>query len=184
MRTALAIRRAILGGSLKDLDPASASNLMVIDASRDRCADTDARNAWKIAARNISDFTAAYLTPTELEGIWNWITSGPCYRTATAEQKAWVDMFVAISSRNAPDIVRLGTILLGPQVSNSETDLAYLTTVAAAAYIRIGQVAQARSLLKEQLSRTHQLGLYEFPLVDLVALTQTDGPGSSSQMSP
>ena len=68
VRTALAIRRAVQGGSLKDLDSVSASYLMVIDASRDRCADTDARNAWKVAVRNISDLTAAYLTPAELEG--------------------------------------------------------------------------------------------------------------------
>ena len=178
VRTALSIRHAVLDGSLKDLDPASASHLMVIDASRDRCTDTDARNAWEIAARNISDLTAAYLTPKELEGIWNWITSTPCYRTATAEQKAWVDLFVAISNRNAPDIVRLGTILLGQHVSNSEADLAYLTTVTAAAYIRMGQVAQARSLLKEQMRRTHQMGLYEFALVDLMALTQAVRPGT------
>jgi spermidine synthase len=184
VRRALAIRRAVSDGNLKNLDIASASYLMIIDASRDRCADADAQNAWKTAVRNIGDFTAAYLDPAELEGIWNWIKSSPCYRTSAAEQKTWVDLLAAVSGRNAPDIVKFGTELLHPQTANSAADATYLTTVTAAAYIQMGQVAQAHNLLEEQSSRLDHSGQYHFALLNLLALTQTGSPGTLAQVSP
>jgi hypothetical protein len=45
----------------------------------------------------------------------------------------WADLLAAISHRNAPEIVKLGTELLGSHTSHSEDDLAYLKTVTVAA---------------------------------------------------
>jgi spermidine synthase len=173
VRRALAIRRAVSDGNLKGLDPSIASYVMLIDASRDACTDTVAQNAWKMAARNISDRTAAYLNAAEQEQIWNKVTSSPCYRDAAAEQKTWVDLFAAISQRNTSDIVKFGTDLLSPQVPNSGADLAYLTTVTAAAYVKMGQIPLARSLLQDQLKRFDHSGPYWFPLLNLLLLTQS-----------
>ncbi len=184
VRRALAIRRAVLDGSLKDLGPGTASYLMLIDAGRDGCADTGAQNAWTMAVRNISDRTAAYLSPAELEVIWNRITSSPCYRSVAAGQKTWVDLLAAISRRDAPDIVKFGTNLLGQQAPNSGADRAYLTTVTAAAYIQMGQITQARSLLEEQWSKLDHRGPDDLPLVDLRALTQSSSPGTLAQVRP
>jgi hypothetical protein len=80
--------------------------------------------------------------------------------------------------------VKFGTILLEPHTSNSDADLAYLTAVTAAAYIRLGQLAPARNLLKEQWSQIRQPGIYEFPLVNLIALTQAGGSGSPHGWAP
>jgi spermidine synthase len=178
VRRALSIHRAVLDGSLKNLDSVSVSHLMLINASRDECADARAQDVWKIAVRNISDFTAAYLRPSELEPIWNKITSTQCYRGATGQQKIWVDLLAAISRRDAPEVVKWGTVLLEPDVSNSEGDLAYLTTVTAAAYIRMGQPERAHSLLQQQLNRFNHAGQYDFPLLSLLLLTQSPNPGA------
>jgi spermidine synthase len=173
VRGALAIRRAVLDGERQGLDPSILSYVMLIDTSRDGCTDTATQDAWKIAVRNISDRTAAYLTATELEGIWNKITSSPCYRAAATEQKTWVDLFAAIALRNSSDIVRLGGNLLGSPAPITEEDLAYLTTITATAYIQTDQIAQAHSLLlQEQSKKLNRSESYWFPLANLMALTQ------------
>jgi len=178
VRAALAIRRAVLDGALKDLDPSIASYVMLIDAGRDRCADAGALNTWKIAAQNISDRTAAFLSATELEAIWNRIASSPCYLEATVEQKTWVDLFAAIARRNSSEIVKFGNDLIGSPTPTTEADLAYLTTVTAAAYIRMGQVGLAHNLLKEQSKKLNPSESYWFPLLDLLALTEPSHRGA------
>ena len=178
VRKALAIRRAALDGAVKDLDPPTASYVMIVDASADRCSDAGVQNAWKAAVRNVSDLTAAYLNAVELEPVWNKITSSPCYRAAASEQKAWVDMFGAIARRNATDIVKFGNYLLGSPTPITEDDLAYLTTITAAAYIQMHQIEQARSLLQEQTKKLNRLESYWFPLANLLALTQPDARGA------
>jgi len=181
VQKALAIRRAILDGSLKNLDPTTASYLMLIGASQDECADTGAQNAWRMAVGNISDSTAAYLNPDELQGIWNKVRSSPCYRNSTADQKAWVDLFEAIARRNAPDTVKFATGLLGQKAPYSAPDLAYLTISAAAAYIQMGQISQAHSLMQEQWSKLDHAGPYGFALFDLMALSRSSGIAKLAQ---
>jgi spermidine synthase len=178
VREALAIRRGISEGTLEGLDPSTASDVLIIDAARDGCTDVGAQNAWKTAARNISDRTAAYLSAVELEAIWNRVTSGPCYRAAAVDQKTWVDLYAALARRNSSDIVKFGIDLIGSPAPITEADLAYLTTVTAAADIRMGHVAIAGSLLKQQSIKLDRSESYWFPLVDLMALTQASQRGA------
>jgi len=182
VRRALEIRRAVSSGSLDILDPQSATYLSRIDMSRNRCATKEALNDWKIAARNISDDTAAYLHPTELEEFWTKVMSSPCYRDVPGGHKTWADLLAAIAQRNAPQVVKFGTELLGPDRPNSEEELAYLTTVTAAAHVRMGEIAQARSLLQAQWRRFNHAGQFNLALRDLQALTQADRrPYTNSQ---
>jgi spermidine synthase len=174
VRVALATRRAVLDGALKDLDPSIASDVMLIDTGRDGCIEAGAQKTWRMAARNISDRTAAYLGAAELEAIWNKITASPCYRAASVEQKTWVDLFAAIAHRNSSDIVKFGNDLIESRAPITEADLAYITTITATAYIRMGQVALARSLLKEQSKKLDRSESYWFPLLSLLALSQSD----------
>jgi spermidine synthase len=178
IRRALAIRRAVLDGAVKDLDPPIASYVLLIDASAERCSDSGVQNAWKTGIRNVSDLTAAYLNAVELEAIWTKITSSPCYRAAAAEQKTWVDLFAAIARRNSSDIVKFGNDLLGSPAPITEDDLAYLTTITAAAYIQMDQIEQARSLLREQTKKLNRSESYRFPLANLLALTKSDTRGA------
>ena len=168
---ALEIRRAVASGSLDGLNPASARYLWLAGTGQ-ACAAPPAQAAWADAVRNLSDQTAPYLNARELEPLWASITSSPCYREVGADQQAWVELFAAIAQRNAPDIVRLATGLLASGAAHSDSEVAYLTTAAAAAYVALGRDAQARTFLEEQWPRFDHSGPFDFPLRDLRALTQ------------
>jgi hypothetical protein len=162
-------------GSLDNLDPQSAAYVAHIDTSAERCAAQDAQDTWTTAVRNISDYTAAYLSAGELEEIWNKVLSSPCYRKVDEEQRSWADLLTAIARRNAPDIVKFGTVLLGRHSANSPDDLAYLTTVIAAANVRMGNIEQARNILQTQWERLNHAGQFDFALRELSALTRAVG---------
>jgi spermidine synthase len=184
VRRALEVDRAVLSGNLDNLDPQSAAYLAHIDASGARCAAQDAQDDWAIAVRNISDYTAAYLTAGELEGIWNKVSSSPCYPRVSEDQRSWADLLTAIARRNAPDIVKFGTVLLGRQSANSADDLAYLTTVIAAASVRMGNIEQARNILQAQWSRLNHAGQFDFALRELSALTRAQGAPMIASAAP
>ena len=172
VRRALGIRRAVSTGSLFDLDPQSAAYLSRIDMGQERCGEKEGQDAWKTSIRNISDETAPYLNPAELEEIWNKVLSSPCYRDVPGEHKTWADLLAAISQRNASAIVKHGTELLGSNSATSADDLAYLTTVTAAAHVRMGEPAQARRLLRAQWRRLNHTGQFDLALRDIAALTR------------
>jgi predicted membrane-bound spermidine synthase len=168
---ALDIRHALASGSLDGLDPASARYLWLVGTGQAACAAPPAQAAWADAVRNLSDQTAAYLNSGELEPLWASILASACYREAGADQDAWVDLYAAIAQRNALDIVRLGTGLLASGAAHSDSQVAYLTTVTAAAYVNLGRDAEAHALLQNQWSRFDHAGPFEFALRDLRALT-------------
>jgi hypothetical protein len=60
--------------------------------------------------------------------------------------------------------------------SSQRRHLAYLTTVTAAAYIRMGEVDLARGLLNEQSSKLNPSESYWFPLQNLLAFTKSGQP--------
>jgi spermidine synthase len=172
VRRALEIRHAVSIGSLFSLDPLSASFLSRLDMSREQCAALAGQNAWSDAVRNISDETAPYLNSAELAQIWDKVRSSPCYRDAAGEPKAWVDLLAAISQRDAVQIVKFGTELLGPDWSVSADQRAYLTTITVAALVRLGEIEPARNLLQSQWGRFDHSGQFDLALRELRALTQ------------
>jgi predicted membrane-bound spermidine synthase len=184
VRRALEIRRAVSSGSLDNLDPQGAAYVAHIDTSAERCAAPDVQDAWTTAVRNISDYTAAYLTAGELEEIWNKVLSSPCYRKVDEEQRSWADLLTAIARRNAPEIVKFGTVLLGRHLGNSPDDIAYLTTVIAAANVRMGNIERARNILQAQWSKVNHAGQFDFALRELSALTRAAGAPMIAQAAP
>jgi hypothetical protein len=172
VRRALAIHAAVASGNMDNLDPVSASYLAHIDLSAQRCADKDGQKTWSDAIRNISDDTASYLNALELQPLWNKVRASACYRAASGEDRVWADLLAAISQRDAPQIVKFGGELIGPQTPDAENQLAYLTTVTAAAYLRLGEVAGARGLLQAQVGRIRHPGQFDLALRDLLAQTR------------
>ena len=172
VQRALDIRQALASGSLDGLNPASARYLWLVGTGPAACVEPPARAAWADAVRNLSDQTAAYLNPAELEPLWTSILSSPCYRELGLGQVAWVNLFAAIAQRNAPDIIRLGTGLLASSTAHSDDEAAYLTTVTAAAYVNLGRDAEAHALLQSQWSRFNHAGPFDFALRELRALTE------------
>jgi hypothetical protein len=176
---ALDIRDAFKSGRPNNLDSTSAQYVWLVGTGREACAEAPAQAAWADAVRNLSDDTAAYLSSGELEQLWSTVSSSPCYREVPGEEQAWVGLFTAIAHRDAPAIVRLGTGLLATPSSHSPGDLAYLTTVTAAAYVKMGERAQAQSLLRIQWSRIDHAGQFDLALRDLRALTRPANPAAA-----
>lgn len=184
VRRALEIRRAVATDSLNDLDPQSATYLSRIDMGRERCAAKEGQDIWKIAVRNISDSTAAYLNPAELEPFWNKVRASPCYREVPGDHKTWADLLAAVARRDAPAIVKSGSELLALHPSDAADDLTYLTTVTAAAHVRMGQIAQARNLLLAESNGLNHAGQFELALRELLAMTLPTGTEKSARATP
>jgi hypothetical protein len=81
-------------------------------------------------------------------------------------------LWAAIAARDSPGIARLGSELLAPRAGASDADIAYLTTVTAAADVRMGKRAEARQLLQLQWRRFDHSGEFDFALRELQALTR------------
>jgi hypothetical protein len=171
VQRALDIRRAVMSGRSANLDPATAQDLWLIGTAADHCASAPARSAWQDAVGHVSDETAAYLSPAELATVWRWVQSSPCYREAAGADKAWVDLWAAIARRDDPAIAGIGTDLLSPPAADPGRELAYLTTVTAAADVGMGEGARAQSLLRAQWDRFDHTGQFDFALRELRAMT-------------
>ena len=173
VQRALDIRRALMSGTAEDLDPATARYLWLLGTAANDCTAPPARSAWQDAVRNISDDTAPYLNPAELEAVWSRVESSPCYRDATGTDKTWVDLWAAIARRDSPAIAGLGASLLAPPSAGSDSERAYLTTVTAAADVSMGEDARAQTLLEAEWGRFDHTGQFAFALRELRALTQS-----------
>jgi spermidine synthase len=184
VQQAIAIRVAASSDNLNEMDPVTARDLSLIDRGRERCATESGQNEWQGAVKNIGDATTAYLSSSELEGIWNKVGSSTCYGEATEVHKTWADLLAAIARRNALKIAEYGTQLLRSQSSKSDDDVAYLTTVTVAALVRMGDLAQARSLLTSQWGRLNHSGRFELALRDLAALTALQHPETIALRAP
>ena len=171
VQRAVAIHDAVTSDNLDGLDPFSARYLWMIGTSAEQCAAEPTQRAWEEAVRNISDDTAAYLSATETREIWNRILRAPCYQRMSESERTWVALFVAIAQRDAAQIARLGSSLIA-QGSLSPEDLAYLTTVTAAANVGLGQSAVAHSLLQREWPQLKHAAPFDLALRDLLALTQ------------
>ena len=74
------------------------------------------------------------------------------------------------AQRDAAQIVKFGSALIAKQPAFAD-DLSYLTTVTAAAYVRLGEDAQAHRLLETQWPRLKHAGQFDLALRDVLALT-------------
>jgi predicted membrane-bound spermidine synthase len=168
---ALQVRRAAASGDLNGLDPLAARDLARLGMDAAQCAGAPGQEAWRGAVRRFSDETAPYLSAQELDPLWDRIRAGPCYRALGGDGRAWVDLLAAIGGRDAAEILRLGSGLLAAQHDASPEDRAYLTTLSAAAALRLGEPARAHGLLLRQWSLINGPGKFSFALRDLLALS-------------
>jgi predicted membrane-bound spermidine synthase len=170
VRRALALRRALAGARLDDLDMFSAAAIVVLRTEGAQCDDPHVQEAWKVAARNVGTLTASYLSPVELTDVWRSIRATPCYRAVSGPHKVWADLLAAVAARDAAQIVTIGARLLETPSSISKDERTYLTTVVATAYVRLGQPTQARELLTAQWDQLDHGGELALSLNELLAL--------------
>jgi predicted membrane-bound spermidine synthase len=172
VRRALALRRALEGARLDDLDILSAAAIVVLRTEAAQCDDPHVQEAWKIAARNIGTLTASYLNPVELADVWSSVRATPCYREVSGPHKVWADLLASVAARDAAQIATIGARLLESTSSLSRDERTYLTTVVATAYVRLGQLPQARELLTTQWDQLDHGGELALSLNELLALAQ------------
>lgn len=183
LRTALAIHSAVSTGKLDALDTLNAASLLIIDSSRERCADAGTRAAWKLAVRQVSDETSAFLAPVELADLWGKVTASACYRGATGDEKLWPDLLASVARRDAGEIQTLGIQLLEGK-SLSDEERGYLTTIVGAASLRSGQMDGAHKRLATEWSRLAHPGQYDLALSTLLVLTDTRRSQAEVQTGP
>ncbi len=184
VRRALAIRRALASGRLDDLGVEATVTLLLIRTSEERCTDPQVKKTWKAAVQKIGAMTATYLNASELADLWSNIRSTPCYRGASGELRAWADLLAAVASRDAPEILSKGTLVLEHSSVLSTDELTYLTTVMASAYLRIGQMAQARNLVTALWNRLDHAGELSLSLRELQALVLAGDNAALAQVRP
>lgn len=170
VRHALAIRDAVSTGKLGELDAKNAANLLIIDSSRERCADAGTQLAWKTAVRQLSDATSAFLAPPDLVDLWGRITTSACYRSATGDQRLWPDLLSAVARRDVMEIQTLGTQLLDGNALAGE-ERGYLATIVAVADLRLGQAESARKIIEKEWNQTAHPGIWDFPQSSLLAIS-------------
>ena len=171
VRQALAIRSAVSTGKLDDIDGKNAADLLIIDSSREKCAEAGTRLAWKQAVKQLSDATSAFLSPGELGDLWKKIKASECYRSASGEERLWPDLFAAVARRDAIEIPTLGKQLLNGNALSGE-ERGYLTTLVGASILGAGQMDSAHRLIEEQWKQLNHPGAWDFPLSDLLALSR------------
>lgn len=179
VRRALAIRSAVSTGKLDGLDARNTADLLIIDSSRERCADAGTQAAWNLAVRQVSDATSAFLAPAELGDLWGKITASACYRSANGDERLWPDLLAAGARRDAAEIQKIGSQLLNGK-SLSDEERGYVTTIVGAADLRLGQMDGAHKLLEIQWRQLGHPGIYDFALSNLLVLT--DARSSNAKM--
>jgi predicted membrane-bound spermidine synthase len=175
VRRALALRRALAGARLDDLDTLTASGVVVLRTGATQCDDPQVQAAWKTAARNVGTLTAAYLSSAELADVWSSIRATPCYRDVSGPHKLWADLLAAVATRNAREIVARGTQLLAAPSPLARDERTYLVSAVATAHIRLGETPQARELLAAQWDQLDHGGEFALTLRELLALARAGG---------
>jgi spermidine synthase len=175
VRRALAIRHALSGGGLEPLDAIGVTTVLLLRTSATQCVDPEVQNAWKTAARNVAMLTTAYLSPADLVDLWSSVRSMPCYRDANGPHKVWADLLASVAARNAGEILARGTQLLAAPSALSRDERTYLTSALTTAYIRLGELPQARELLATHWEHLDHGGELALSLNELLALAQAGG---------
>ena len=184
VRRALAVRDAVTANRFEGLDSVATLPLLVADTSRERCTSPMTREAWKLSLRRISDMTAAFLNASELEGIWAKIRASACYGAASGSTRAWADVLAAVARRDAATIAAVGTTLLDDPALTSADERGYLAVVIGAADIGVGRPTDARAVLEREWNRTGHPSEYDFPLLDMLALTRSSSTDRFPALSP
>jgi len=116
--------------------------------------------------------TASYLSPAELGDIWSAVKSTPCYHDFNGIHRIWADLLAEVAARNSAGIVALGARLMETSSSLERDERTYIVAAMSTAYVRLGQLPQARELLMTQWDKLNHGGEFGLSLRELLALAQ------------
>jgi hypothetical protein len=111
--------------------------------------------SWLFYLRTLADKTLAYLSPQEMDVIWNDIESAPCFAQLPQTIQQWANLYKAIGQRNFQQILQFANELLpkvGSIADSKEND--YLLMVAMLAHIALQEDDRAMALFRRYTQGT------------------------------
>jgi spermidine synthase len=180
-----AVRSALQVGTINDIDLAVATSVMVVSASGELCNDAGARATWSEAVHRISLSTSAFLSPGELDPIWQRIKGSSCYRGMSERGRAWPVLLEAVARRDLEAIAQSGHNVLASRAWEPSSDKhAYALTATAAALLRLGRHVDAQQLMERESGTLSPASEYKLALRTLAALSAARARGSEGSVSP
>jgi hypothetical protein len=109
------------------------------------CIGGETPDIWVRALFQVARTVDAALPPADADAVWSRFERAPCYRRLAAEEQAWVKLFHAVGTRDAPAMARHadGLLARGHELSTSQTQ--YLLTASLVGNILSGDLARAQS---------------------------------------
>ena len=94
----------------------------------------------------ISPHILPFLTPRELQALWDWLESGRCAGSLSPPERAWLDLLKAVGARDGPRMAETGRTLLDQAQGLPPDAISYLVSVAMLGSLAQGDRAGALQL--------------------------------------
>ena len=120
LRWAMGIRRAFSGRQSDDLDAAASVVLLLIRANAEECAQSRVQKTWEHRGKERERDDCALPESLRTRRHLELHQVHTLLSRRERESKAWTDLLAAISARDFPEIVMLGSPLLEPPSSPSK----------------------------------------------------------------
>jgi spermidine synthase len=112
---------------------------------------------------NASIMITSYLSPHELDAVWDKLGSVPCAASLSAGEKNWIALFRAVGDRDAQAMVRLAKTLLENEMLMPQAAEKYLVAAGMA-----GSLMQGDKLGAHSLWTTYQSDIFDKTGPDLL----------------
>jgi spermidine synthase len=116
--------------------------------------------------------------------LWRRIGESPCARSLEAAERNWLELFAAVSARDAAAMAKASAHALDSQRNARGPAGEYAFMAAVTAALRLGEVARARALLEEGTRNWLRPGERRSELGYLYNLAERRGQGASPPHRP
>ena len=138
------------------------------------CQSVPDASSWDSAVTVAGEINAG-LSPVQAAALWSEVLTGRCASSLTPEQRAWVELFQAVGSRDARLAAQRADVLLAAP-TRTVTQFEYLVLAGVGARLAMGQQEAARQLLNLAKIAPNRLELPWFRYLGTVLATRRAGP--------
>jgi hypothetical protein len=112
------------------------------------CREPERIDLWFHSLLQLARTMTPLLPAADATAMWNRIASPPCALPLNESQTAWLELFRAVSRRDAPRMAALAETLLEARFSHSGAQQRYLIIVGMTGHLVAGDKAQAAAIWK------------------------------------
>ncbi|MFQ5935145.1 MAG: spermidine synthase [Acidiferrobacterales bacterium] len=148
-RTAMALRDFFANGSAltqRNIPDAIRRDAELVRLFIDRCKHAGSWTVWLASLHSVAVAMLPYLTPTELERVWDSLGVSRCNSRLEADQRTWIALFKAIGNRDAQTMAHMATDLLRDGGEFELAQFNYLLATGMLGNIVAGSPQQAQTL--------------------------------------